>query len=59
MKLSTHNPAATISRHVTVHLHGSATVAIDVDCVDTTLHVSIPHNLSAVHWEWVGHTHYK
>lgn len=55
----THNPAATISGHVTVHLHGFATVVIDIDRIDSTLQVSIPHNLSAVHGEWVSHANYK
>lgn len=44
----THNPAASISVHVAVHLHGPTGIAIEVDRVETTGSIGVLLNLTAV-----------
>lgn len=46
--VKTHNPAASVSVHVAVHLHGPAGITIEVDGVEPTGSVGVLLNLTAV-----------
>lgn len=48
-----YQPAASISVHVAVHIHGVWAVIIDEDGKDAALPVAILHDLKTVHGEGV------